>query len=79
MVPGEFEMASKGNKVDLANILSDKHLSMRHNTINESLVVYGNDSLWSNEGREEIINRAVELYLESKRHQSLVSARPAKT
>jgi hypothetical protein len=29
---------------------------MHHNTINEALVVYGNDSLWSTEEREAIID-----------------------
>ena len=53
----------------VTNILSDKRLSMRHNTINEALIVYGNDSLWSTEERESIIDRAVEIYTESKRRR----------
>jgi hypothetical protein len=40
----------------VTNILLDKRLSMHHNTINEALVVYGNDSLWSTEEREAIID-----------------------
>ena len=42
---------------------------MRHNTINEALIMYGNNSLWSTEERESIIDRAVEIYTESKRRR----------
>jgi hypothetical protein len=63
----------------VTNILSDKRLSMHDNTINEALVVYGNDSLWSTEEREAIIDRAVEIYLESKwRRKAGQSAPPVK-
>ena len=54
----------------VTNILSDKRLSMRHETINESLIVYGNDDLWTTEERTEIINRAVEIYLSKKKRRS---------
>ncbi|CAB4037348.1 zinc finger 862-like [Paramuricea clavata] len=37
----------------LTNILSDKHLSMRHSTLDDSLIVYGNDGLWSVKEKEE--------------------------
>ena len=53
----------------VTNILSDKRLSMQHNTINEALIVYGNDSLWSTEERESIIDRVIEIYTESKRRR----------
>ena len=54
----------------VTNILSDKRLSMRHGTINESLIVYGNDDLWTTEERTEIINCAVEIYLKKRRSRS---------
>ena len=54
----------------VTNILPDKRLSMRHETINESPNIYGNDGLWSTEERYEIINRAVEIYLKSKKQRS---------
>jgi hypothetical protein len=63
----------------VTNILADKRLSMHHNTINEALVVYGNDSLWSTEEREAIVDCAVEIYLESKRRRKAgQTAPPAK-
>ena len=33
----------------------------------ESLIVYGNNYLWSQEEKEQIIERAFELYLEKRR------------
>ena len=36
---------------------------MSHSTLNDSLVIYGNDGLWSPQEKDEIINRAVEIYL----------------
>lgn len=63
----------------VTNILSDKRLSMRHNTTNEALIIYGNDSLWSTEEREAILDRAVEIYLESKRRRKVGQpGKPAK-
>ena len=50
----------------LTNIWSDKRLSMHHNTINKSLIIYGNDDLWSREEREAIVHRAAQIYMESK-------------
>ena len=46
---------------------------MKHNTLNESLIVYGNNYLWSQEEREQIIERALELYLEKRRTTRLLT------
>jgi hypothetical protein len=52
---------------------------MHHETINDSLTVYGNDNLWTTEERNEIINCAVKIYLWKKKRRSQSSKpRPAK-
>ncbi|CAB3995543.1 zinc finger 862-like [Paramuricea clavata] len=61
----------------LTNILSDKRLSMRHSTLDDSLIVYGNDSLWSVKEKEEIIDRAVQIYLKTNNRRKKVG-QPAK-
>ena len=61
----------------LTNILSDKCLSMRHSTLDDSLVVYGNDGLWSAKEKEEIIDRAVQIYLKTSKRRKKVG-QPAK-
>ena len=40
---------------------------MKLNNLSESLIVYGNNYLWSQEEKEQIIERAFELYLEKRR------------
>ncbi len=40
---------------------------MSHNSLKDSLVVYGNDALWNQEEREALIERAVEIYLRKRR------------
>ena len=40
--------------------------NVKHNTLNESLIVYGSNHLWSQEEKEQIIERALELYLEKR-------------
>ena len=42
---------------------------MHHETINESLTVYGNNDLWTTEEKADI-NRAVEIYLSKKKRRS---------
>ena len=51
----------------VSNIFSDKCLSMSHSTLNDNLIVYGNHSLWSTDEREEIVERALDMYLISNR------------
>ena len=43
-------------------ILSDRRLSMSHDTLANSVIVRGNDSNWTVGERNEIIDRAVEIY-----------------
>ena len=45
---------------------------MKLNDLNESLVAYGNNYLWSREEKEQIIKRALELYLEKRRTTHLL-------
>ena len=37
------------------NIFSDKCISFSHSTLDETLIVYGNHSLWSKDEREEMV------------------------
>ena len=46
---------------------------MKLNNLNESLIVYSNSYLWSQEEREQIIERTLELYLEKKRTTRLLT------
>ena len=57
----------------VTNILSDKHLSISHNTLENSVIVSGNNSTWSEKEREEIIDRALEIYLSKRRITTLSS------
>ena len=51
----------------LTNMLSDRRLSMKHNRIESVLLIAGNDKNWSAREREEIIERAVGIYLMKRR------------
>ena len=46
----------------VTNILSDKRLSISHDTLENSVIVSGNNSIWSEKEREEMIDRALEIY-----------------
>lgn len=54
----------------VTNVLADKRLLMHHDTLKDALVVYGNDRLWSREERDEIIDRAIQIYLQKKRRRN---------
>jgi hypothetical protein len=56
----------------VTNILSDKRLSMSYPTLNDSVVIYGNDGLWNLQEKDKIINRAVEIYLAKNNRQRKV-------
>ena len=45
----------------VTDIVSDKCLSMSHNTLKNSVIVSGDNSIWSEKEREEIIDRALEI------------------
>ena len=57
---------------NLTNILSDKCLSLSHSSLEDSLIVYGNDGLWSVKEKEEIIDRAVKIYLNTNKRRKKV-------
>ena len=46
---------------------------MSHNTLENSVIVSGNNSIWSKKEREEIIDRALEIYLSKHRITTLSS------
>ena len=43
---------------------------MSQSTLNDNLIVFGNQYLWSKDEREEVIERAVDMYLKSKRRMT---------
>ena len=47
----------------VTNILLDKIPSMNHNTLENCLVILGNNSLWRKHDKEEIIQAIRELYM----------------
>ena len=51
----------------LTTLLSDRRLSMKHDTMEEVILIAGNDSLWSDSERAEILNAAVEKYMSKRR------------
>ena len=55
----------------MSNILSDKRLSISHNTLTNNLIICGNNSLWNRNEREEIIKRALDTYLKLKRQMKI--------
>ena len=46
---------------------------MSHDTLENSVIVSGNNSIWSEKEREEIIDRALEIYLGKHRITTLSS------
>ena len=57
----------------VTNILFDKRLSMSHDTLENSVIVSGKNSIWSEKEREEITDRAFEIYLSKCRITTLSS------
>lgn len=51
----------------VTNILSDKRLSMNHDTLDDCIVILGNNSLWTVAEKEEIITLAREKYMRKRR------------
>ena len=49
----------------------DRRLTLKHDTINMILSIYCNDKLWLQEERDEIIKRAVDIYLEKNRKKKM--------
>ena len=46
---------------------------MKLNNLNESLIFYDNNYLWSQEKKEQVIERALELYLEKRRTSRILT------
>ena len=55
----------------VTNILSDKRLSMNHNTLEDCLVILGNDSLWTKHEKGEIMQASRELYMNKRRKKQI--------
>ena len=48
-------------------MLSDRRLSTAHETMEDLMVIKANDKIWTEAERKEILNLAVEKYLEKRR------------
>lgn len=57
----------------LTNILSDRRLKMSHSTLENLIIIKGNDRNWSQKEREEILSRAVSIYLKKRRYKKVDS------
>ena len=51
----------------LTIILSDKRLRMSHKTMEECIIIAGNDTNWDKSDREKILSKAVEIYMGKRR------------
>ena len=58
----------------LATLLNDRWLSIQHDTMEDCLLIAANSSNWSEQEKEEILNKAVEKYLQKKRKTKIVDA-----
>ena len=57
-------------KLSISLVASDSllyHQNVKLNNLNESLIVYGYNYLWRQEEKGQIVERALELYLEKRR------------
>ena len=71
-----MSISSSSSKVErtfitVRNALSDKSHSILHSTLNDNLIVYGNNPLCNNDEEEESIERAVDLYLKTKQKMNI--------
>ena len=57
----------------VTNILSDKRFSMNHNTLEDCLVILGNDILWKKHEKEEIIQASRKLYMSKRQKSKLIT------
>ena len=74
-----FSMSGSNSTVErafstLRLLLSDRRLSMKHTRMEQLLVIRGNDKNWSQEEREAILVRSVDIYLEKRRKKILTAA-----
>ena len=56
----------------LLTIITDNRLCMHHTNIRNQVLVAANDGLWTPEEKSEIINSAVDTYLQKKRNKKAV-------
>ena len=55
----------------LTLLLSDRRLSMSHTTMEDLMLIKGNDKVWSTGERNEILFRAVQIYMEKQQKTRL--------
>ena len=55
----------------LRNTLCDKRVCLKHSTLEDLLLVKLNDGAWNEDEREEIIERALQIYLRKRRKRKL--------
>ena len=61
----------------LTSIFSNRRLAMKHRRMESVMIISGNDENWSAVEREDIIKRAVEIYL-AKRRKTKIASPPRK-
>ena len=59
---------------DLTNIMTDRRLSLSHESMEMMLMIKINDYSWSDSERSSIINEATERYLKKRRFTSISHA-----
>lgn len=62
----------------LTNMLSDRRLSMSHKTMNMLLKIKISDKLWNDIERKELIDRALEIFLNKRRRTRMTENEPAR-
>ena len=67
-----FSISSSNSAVErcfniLTQILSDTRLSMKHDTVNMLMIIKCNNMIWSEEERNDLIQRATEIYMKKTR------------
>ena len=60
----------------LTQILTDRRISLKHKSIEDVMIIKGNDCNWTDEERNEILERAREIYYE-KRQRTRLDGQPA--
>lgn len=55
----------------LSLILTDRRISLRHESLENIMLIHGNDCNWSAKEKDEIISRAREIYTEKRRRTRL--------
>ena len=60
----------------LTLMLSDRRLCLKHAVINDIMVIKGNDKTWSSEEREQLMERALDIYLSKRRTKKVSNLEP---